>query len=376
VPLNARVIERGVFEVDMLSSPANRRTALFGLAVVTAAVAFGCPGTPAVDGGPSTSDAGDPTDAGSDAGPVGCPELPTSVAEGRTGSDDDTIAQPRRAVVLMGGSVEVDASSKLFVESAGGGDVLVLRASGSTESYLPYFASELSPSPEPSSVAVLRTDEPDAAGAAVACRVEAAEAVWLAGGDQWDYLGGWPTVLHEALASTVDRQTVIGGTSAGAMSLGEFAFDAALGSVSSAEALADPAADVVSVSVSTFGQPELVGHLVDTHFSERDREGRLLAMLAHARSLSAVPEVRAIALDEQASIAIENGGFIVQASPDRAVYVYRFAGEANLSLGEPLTMTGVERVELADRDQGVWPLDFDSWDASVVDVTDGVVSAR
>jgi cyanophycinase-like exopeptidase len=346
------------------------------LLLALCAPALACPTVDGADGGAADADAGAATDAGVDAGPIVCADVPAGVSEGRTGATSDTVAQARRAIVLMGGSAEVDDASRVFVESAGGGDVLVLRASGSTESYLPYFESELSPSPAPSSVAVLRTDDPTAANAAVACRVTQAEAVWLAGGDQWNYLGGWPAVLHDALRSTEERGTAIGGTSAGAMVLGGFAFDASLGSFDSSEALLDPTADVVSVVSSALAQPELAEVLIDTHFSERDREGRLLAMLARARALSASGTARAIGIDERAAILIDGEGFAIAAEPGRSVWVYRFSGEANLSPGERLTMAGVERVRLEDRVEGAWPIDFTAWSVEIVDVTDGVVTVR
>lgn len=339
------------------------------------ALAAGCPPPPGEDAGtPPEQDAGaEPTP---DAGPPACPALPGSVSEGHLGNAGDTVAQPRRALVLMGGSAEVDSASAHFVSSAGGGDVLVLRASGSTETYLPYFESEVGADPAPSSVAVLLTDDPAAASDEVACRVERAEAVWLAGGDQYDYLAGWQTVVHEALGATAERDAAIGGTSAGAMSLGSYAFDAAEGSVTSAEALEAPTDPLVSVIASPLPQPELEGFLVDTHFSERDREGRLLAFLAHARALSASGIVWGIGLDEQAALIIENGGFGVRAEAGRSVWLYRFEGEPNLSDGERLSMDGVERVQLTAGDEGFWPPQWETLTATELVVTDGAVSER
>jgi cyanophycinase-like exopeptidase len=69
------------------------------------------------------------------------------------------------------------------------------------------------------------------------------------------------------------------------MPLGALACDARAGSATSAQALADPYHAMATVSRSPFAQPELHDALVDTHFMQRDREGRLLACLARGRLL-------------------------------------------------------------------------------------------
>jgi cyanophycinase-like exopeptidase len=330
------------------------------------------PAAPLEDAGPEgPQDAGPPPRE-----PLVCGALPTGAAEGHTGAEDDVVTAPARRIVLMGGSVEVDEASKLFVEGAGGGDVLVARASGSVESYLPYFADELSADPAPNSVRVVRLDNP-AAGAAesVVCRVHAAEALWLAGGDQWSYLGLWPAELHAALDELASREATIGGTSAGAMSLGELTFDAKEGSMTSSEALAAPTAAFVSVSRSPFGQPELAGTLVDTHFSEREREGRMLALLARAAELTGETVV-GIGLDERAALVLENDTATTVTSEGRSVWLYRFAGGASLQAGSALSLAGVERVRLDHGDTLVWPPVWTALAVDILDVTDGVVDVR
>jgi hypothetical protein len=64
----------------------------------------------------------------------------------------------------MGGGSEDDAAATLFVESASGGDIVILRATGSTTSYPSYFVQTLSPNPGPASAITIRTDQPASAG--------------------------------------------------------------------------------------------------------------------------------------------------------------------------------------------------------------------
>ncbi len=290
------------------------------------------------------------------AGP--CGPVPSGVASQSIGVFDTLAAAAERRLVLMGGSLEVDRATLAFLTGALGGDVVTLRASGSTSSYNAYFTQELDPDPRPGSVTTMRTDRATAgASPFVLCHVDGTEALWLAGGDQWDYLGLWPDTLHRALAAAAARGIVMGGTSAGAVAFGGVAFDARNGTVTSDEALAEPTSNLVSVSLSPFAAPELDGYVVDSHFSQRDREGRLLAFLARARQLLGRDTVFGLGLDERAAVVIAGGAFRVLADPGRLVFLYRVTGPATLEHGQPLELDGILRASLSDGAEGSWPAD-------------------
>lgn len=260
-------------------------------------------------------------------------------------------------VVLMGGGVEVDRASARFVDAAGGGDVLVLRATGSTSSYTSYFSGEdLDGITTPArAVATVRVDEP-AAGAdeGLLCRVDRADAVWLAGGDQADYLLDWPPALHAALARAVDRGAAIGGTSAGAMSWSEWTYDGRDGGMDSAGALADPSA--VSVTRSPFAA--VPGAVVDTHFSQRDREGRLIVFAALAGAVG-------VGLDEGAALVLGGDAAILSDGGGAAFYAVSDADTAG-----PLSAT-VSRVDAGDGEMIPFPPSFSG--AETFEVDRGVV---
>ncbi|MBA3891186.1 MAG: Type 1 glutamine amidotransferase-like domain-containing protein [Gemmatimonadaceae bacterium] len=276
------------------------------------------------------------------------------------GSFDVRSVTPRRRVVIMGGAAEVDAASRAFVEGAVGGDVLVLRATGSTTSYNSYFASGVSASPAPSWVGTIRLDVATTGShPALLCHVARAEAVWLTGGDQWNYLGQWPTTLHDSLRTTAARGAAIGGTSAGAMSISEVAYDARAASATSDQALANPFHASVTVMRSPFGQPELAGTLVDTHFMQRTREGRMLTFLARGRQLLQRDTIVGIGLDERAAMIIEGETFtVLTGAADRHTWVYRVSGAGIVQADTPLSLESVERVRLDHGATGPWPLDF------------------
>ncbi|MCC7071911.1 MAG: cyanophycinase [Deltaproteobacteria bacterium] len=255
---------------------------------------------------------------------------------------------PTPLLVLMGGGVEVDEAAIAFAEAAGGGDLLVLRATGSTSSYTTWFAEELALAPPPAAVGtVLLEDAAAGDDDAVLCRVARADALWIAGGDQSDYLLRWPTALHETFARAIARGVAIGGTSAGAMSLSSLAFDAAAGSVDASQALGDPLDDAVSLSPSPFAVDALEGWLTDTHFSERDRLGRLVAFLARAAHQGA--PVLGLGIDEETAVVIDGNQVRVSG-----------AGEAWLvALDEAPTLDGGAldaRAHVAPLSrQGSWP---------------------
>ncbi len=259
----------------------------------------------------------------------------------------------------MGGGREENDAARLFVEASVAGDIVVLRASGSLTSYPEYFIGALA-SITPSTVITVRISNPEAgADPAVLCRVGRAEAVWLAGGNQWDYLGRWPIALHDSLAAVAERDATMGGTSAGAVSLGEGAFDARYGTVTSEEALADPLRREVSISSPVFAQPELEGVLVDSHFMDRRREGRLLAFLARFLADRGEGPVVGVGLDEGVALTLEVGEYLVTSRGSGAAWFYEVTGPATLTPGAPLSLDGIRRVRLPGGRMGRWPFDFD-----------------
>jgi len=288
---------------------------------------------------------------------VPCEDLPAGITQGQDVQDGGVLQEPVQRLVLMGGGTEVDGASRAFVEAAGGGDVLVLRATGSVTSYTSYFSVDLSANPAPATVTTLRVDDLAASShAALTCRVGRAEALWLAGGDQWDYSGQWSGVLHDAV-NLVSRRATVGGTSAGAMVLGGYLFSARDGSVTSEEVLLEPTAAAVHVVPSPLAHPWLSGVVLDTHFTQRAREGRLLTFAAHALQQGAT-QVLALGLDEETALVVQNGSFEVQGVG--SVWAYDVRGPVTLQAGQPLSLQGIQRRELGAGTTGSWPLLVDS----------------
>jgi len=130
------------------------------------------------------------------------------------GSSTSIDVDPEPGIVLMGGAGEMPEAMVWFLEKANGGDILVLRASGS-DAYNDYLFSELGVNVN--RVETIRCNNPNCANEPyILERIAEAEAVWIAGGDQHNYVQFWKdTAIEDALHSLVNgRGGAIGGISA------------------------------------------------------------------------------------------------------------------------------------------------------------------
>ncbi len=231
-----------------------------------------------------------------------------SISHSRIGSDRDTAVQALGGVCLMGGGRENDQAMRWFLRQANGGDITVLRTTGGN-AYNTYLFEELGV--PVNSVETIRVPSREAAGASYLLqRVAQAEALWIAGGDQWEYISFWKNTALDSLIRYLlqEKNLVIGGSSAGMAVLGGGRFTAERGTIRSAEALADPFHPLLTVSRDTFFTPPfLQGTITDTHFDNPDRKGRTVAFLARAHH-DWGDAWRAIACDEFTAVTINPEG--------------------------------------------------------------------
>lgn len=305
-----------------------------------------------------------------------CPDPSTGIIIGGLyGNEKNVNPIFQRTLVLMGGGSEDDEASKLFLEATNGGDIVILRASGSLTSYPNYFMSTLSPQIPPNSALTVLTSSPQqASDPAVSCWLNRAEGVWFAGGNQWNYLGKWPAQFQLFLNSLTKKNISVGGTSAGAVSLGEAAFDAENGTIASQVALADPLGNKVSISYPAFYQSELHNTIIESHFSEREREGRLLVFLAKFKQEQNRSTVLGVGLDEGVAIVISEGQFEIFAPMGKHAWIYELSGTVSLTSGSPLNLADIFRIKLSDQSQGTWPIQVQSMEHEELIVIDGSVN--
>lgn len=225
-----------------------------------------------------------------------------------TGDVADAVVTPLGGTCMMGGATENDDAMKWFLERSGGGDILVIRASGS-DGYNDYLFSELG-IPVNSVETIIFHDALAASDSYVLEQIANAEAIWMAGGNQWNYVDYWRNnqvsqIINENIAN---KNIVIGGTSAGMAVLGGIYFTAQFGTITSTTALQNPYNNTLTISRdSFFNVPFLQNTITDTHYDDPDRKGRHVAFLARAVKDWGI-NAKGIACDEYTSVCIDNDG--------------------------------------------------------------------
>ncbi|MGV3526245.1 MAG: cyanophycinase [Candidatus Sericytochromatia bacterium] len=143
----------------------------------------------------------------------------------------------------------------------------------------------------------------------VIATVAQAELVFFAGGDQCDYVSYFKdTGLERAVKAVFARGGGVGGTSAGLAIQGSMVYDACGGSVTSSEALANPYHPAISFTHDFLSWPQMRQLVTDTHFSQRDRMGRLMAFLARGLAETGASSLTGLAVDEATALLVDARG--------------------------------------------------------------------
>lgn len=250
------------------------------------------------------------------------------------GNPGDVQRATRPALVLAGGGPDVDAAMVFFGAAAGAGDLVVLRATGGG-GYNQYLLNLTGADSVETLIVASRQRAEDPY---VLARVNQAEGVFLAGGDQANYVNFWGgTSLARAITEVAGRGAPVGGTSAGLAVLGEWAFAALEGTVTSGQVLANPYDGRITLVRNMLRLPRLAGVITDSHFVARDRMGRLVTFLARIASDWGVEEVRGIGIDEGTALTVDEHG-AARVAGRGAVYFLRTPGAPERCLpGHPLT---------------------------------------
>jgi cyanophycinase len=261
----------------------------------------------------------------------------------RAGSSRDAQTNTQGGFALMGGGKDLDRAFKWMCERSGGGDFLILRASGDDD-YNPYIQGLC----HVNSVATLIL--PDRAAAEdpfAAAAIRNAEAVFIAGGDQANYINFWMgTPVQQALNEAIARNVPIGGTSAGLAVLGEFVYsaqgDAADGpALTSPETLSNPFDARVTLVHQFLDIPLLKEVITDTHFSARDRMGRTLVFMARILQDGKALHIRDIAVDERTAVLLDAGGMATVVGVGSAYFLQATQNPEACKANTPLTFRGV-----------------------------------
>ncbi len=284
----------------------------------------------------------------------------------------------RPGLGLMGGGTDVDALFTWMGERAGGGDFVVIRASGA-DGYNQYVYDLASFDSVETLVLKNRAASSDPF---VLEKVRNAEALFIAGGDQSNYVDYWKgTELEEVIHNLAGRGVPIAGTSAGTAILSEFIYAAQRQSVTSSQALEDPFNRNITLDREFLVLPHMQGIITDQHLIERDRLGRTLTFMARIVSDGWAGQSKAIAIDRETAVLVdgETARATIVANADHPTpYAYFMTGGVphDLRAKTPLTYLNVQVQRAAPGST----YDLLTWTGTsltsyTLNVVDGVISS-
>lgn len=255
------------------------------------------------------------------------------------GNPGDVVRPTKGGAVLMGGGKDVEEAFRWLVDRSGGGDIVVLRAGG-TNAYNPFI---MGLGNVDSVETLILRDRGASSDPRIIEKVKNAEALWFAGGDQWNYVSRWKdTPLHEAIQWVIDQGRPVGGTSAGEAILGEFYFSAEKDGITSELALADPFHEKVAIGKGFLRIPHLEQTITDQHFTQRSRFGRTLTFMARVAQDHGVKNLKGIAVDERTAVLLEPDGKMRVVGTNAAFFLRTTEPPAVCERGKPLTLRNVE----------------------------------
>ncbi|HWC95959.1 MAG TPA: cyanophycinase [Candidatus Sulfopaludibacter sp.] len=255
------------------------------------------------------------------------------------GRTEPAEGHPTSGFLLAGGGNTTDEAYRWFARKAGGGDAVTVRASGADamnkvlleggglNSALTFLFKDRSASSDPRVVERLRK----------------ASVIWIAGGDQWNYIRFWKgTPVANAINERIRQGVPVGGSSAGLAVLGEFSFSAEHDGITSKQALANPFDPAVAITTDFLQIPLLKGILTDTHWVKRDRMGRTLVFLARLVADGKVRPASSIAVDEGNAVLLEPDGSARVSGPGAAYFLRTTQPPSVCEAGKPLSMAGID----------------------------------
>jgi cyanophycinase len=262
------------------------------------------------------------------------------------------------SVLLVGGGGEnyndwSDAPYRWLVTHAPNRKVLVLHYSDTSTFFSGYF-------PWLSSCTVRNraiTSTTQANDSATYRFILEYDGIFLRGGDQWQYVSRWKgTLTEQAIREVYQRGGVIGGTSAGAHVLSQLVFDARTTSVSPRTALRNPLGSGITFTTDFLGFAP--GILADSHFYERGRIGRLLAMLAFYKNQTG-NEVAGAGIDYNTALAVSPDG-TADVMGAGTVTILRLLPSSSyvLETAKPLSLLNVRLDQLTSG----WKISLTTWE--------------
>lgn len=229
-------------------------------------------------------------------------------AEEERGPRDDSSRGPDRgSLLIVGGGAMDESIRQRFVDLAGGAAaeiVVIPTASGDLEFDDRSSGAAMWTSMGVARVTMLHTyDRAEADTDEFIAPLKTATGVWFGGGRQWRLADSYlNTKTHEALNDVLEREGVIGGSSAGATIQGSYL------------ARGDSKTNVIMMGDHEEGLAFLKNVAIDQHVLARNRQFDMLEII------EARPEILGIGIDEATAIVVQGNEFEVIGRTYVAVY--------------------------------------------------------
>jgi cyanophycinase len=224
-------------------------------------------------------------------------ETEVSITHGyyQRGSGLDKLHQGQRMYFLAGGGDSTsfnDGRSEFFQKGSNGKDIVLVSQGIEQLEFINDVFDVYAAGKVRSVTSVNITTRAQAMDPRIASIISGADAIWFGGGAQSLYQSIFVgTPLFSALANAARSNVAIGGTSAGMAMLGQSAYiDVPWDSVKSRFVTQQPQSPRVQImtqgsqlpfaGLTCVSNAPLGGIITDTHFSDRDRMGRLTAFMA------------------------------------------------------------------------------------------------
>lgn len=279
------------------------------------------------------------------------------------GNPTDVATETRPGFVLEGGGTDIDDSFKWMIDRSGGGDFVVIRTSG-TDAYNPYIlemTSDEGRRADSVSTLILRKRSASFDPFVIAT-IRRAEALWIAGGDQARHVSNWrhSPVVRE-IETLARRGVPIGGTSSGLAILGEFVYSAETDETGaphliSAAAVRDPCQERITLRRDVLGLPLFRNVLLDPHFLQESRHGRMAVFLSRIASQGWSKTPRGLGIDARTALLVEPDGrsrlITHPEHPSGSAILFELTGAPDVCLpGSPLSASEIRLQEFHEDSQ-------------------------
>ena len=250
------------------------------------------------------------------------------------GSPADVHPATIGGAMLAGGAYDRATAWRWFLEHAGYGDIVTICATCDAvyNGYI-FNLHDVDSAQTLKLTKRIATSDPF-----VLDSLAGADGIFFAGGDQSDYVRVWKdSPVEDAINDAIARGVPVGGISAGLAIQGEFLFSAEKNTITSEKALLNPFNSKVTLQRDMLSIPHLAATITDSHFSERDRQGRLLTFMARTT------QVRGIGVDEATAVLLEADGTATVVGPGAGWFLRMGAADVIACTdGQPLHTRAID----------------------------------